>query len=93
MVYGEDGSWLHDGVLLGGSAPEPPLKIDPFDAVILRSGFALREDDLWRLTQLRDLAECNRCDVASLPRDPIAEFLNDVSPAHSRGERDDANDC
>jgi hypothetical protein len=82
-IYGEDGRWLRNDAPIGGSEPEPPLRLNLADLSKLTSGFALRDDDEWRRSQLRDLAECHHCDVASLPPDPIAEFLDDVSPAHS----------
>jgi hypothetical protein len=73
-VYGEDGWWLHDGALVLGSKPDVPLTMNLAEFVILRSGFAFREDDLWKRAVQIDLTDYHRCTVASLPQDPIAEF-------------------
>jgi hypothetical protein len=75
-VYGEDGGWLHDGAPVGGSELEKPLLVGTvFSGLILRSGFALRDDDLWKRAVQRELAEYHQVDVASLPQDPIAGFV------------------
>ena len=75
-LYGEDSYWLHDGAVVGGSEPEPPLTLNLAHLTILTSGFALREDDEWKRSQLLDLAECHRCDVACLPQmPPVLEGL------------------
>jgi hypothetical protein len=82
IVYGEDGGLLRHGVLLRGGEPKVPLRLNLADLVTLRSGFALREDDLWKRSMQLDLAECHGCTVASLPQDPIAEFLNVLRRPH-----------
>jgi len=65
VIYGEDGPWRHDGLPIGGSEPGPPLRLALADLTPLTSGFALRDDDEWRVSQLRDLAECHHVDVAA----------------------------
>jgi len=82
-VHGEDGWLLHDGAPIGGSEPDPPLTLNLAELRILTSGFAVRDDDLWKGAKQAELAEYHRCDVASLPQDPLADFLNHVRPAHS----------
>ena len=67
MIYGEDSGWLRNGTPLGGSEPEAPSTLRFTDLVILRSGFALRDDDLWRRAMQLDLCEYHHCSVASLP--------------------------
>jgi hypothetical protein len=53
-IYGEDSMWLKDGEPLGGSEPDPPLRVSLAEMAILESGFAIRDDDLWRLALLAD---------------------------------------
>ena len=67
-IYGEDGVWLHDSALCGGSEPDPPLRLHLAELVILTSGFQVRDDDRWKAMIQLELAEYHRCSVASLPR-------------------------
>ena len=81
-VYGEDGVWFHDGVPIRGSEPESPPKMDRLkDGVILRSGFALRDDDKWKLAVLVDLSDYRRCAVARIIDTPLSRL---TQPSSSR---------